>query len=741
MSKKGKQPSLPPIEISGDARHALNEKVKAWTGWRNATLQFGRPPAGVSPFAETDFAKRTITINPEHTMLNPNRVLYTITPFRLRQEAVITGTLLHEAAHARHSVWMRSGNLVHSDGSAPTKQAVSLAATMEEARIEGIMAVECSGIDAHGLEWTMRAAAAKLLPPTELSSHQAQAVMDLITSWALRAGRQIALTNRTSYGTGIKKHHLPHWVGEFTTLLGEAIEAHLTQRIAAGAVLVAEGSEHRDPEYVVTETPNYRAYRVVSLLNLMLNCDDDTGPTMLDTARDAITLLFPETEDDSDSDDGEAMAGGGHGDAADESESESGDDGEGDEEGADGEGNTEPEDEGSGDEPGAGDSGDDDADPSEEDGDGDESDDQDPDGPEDQPEADEPGDGGSEDDEGDDEGDDTGDDGGEDTDEDDGASTSTNPLGDLANALAGMEKACKAQVDDEAEGEAEQAPPSLGAGHGAGGAGGGGWRMPTPQERDIQKGAERFLRNLIDTSESSARSLTDQPSATVDGAELSAWKASGQVREPRFFIRTRRSEAPSPPVEIAILVDVSASMDELAAPSALLSWALSCAAIDLRNFAGRGTQVKSTLIHWGDNVSVMQKPGEMLPGIREHDCMQGTSAMHSAIYEAERQIPGFLDPDRNVHRLLVQFTDWELYGSRAAASAVSKALAAGVNMLSVVPRSYSPGYADLTTILRMARVQRGRNMLIRYTESAPGAVWDAAADMLKGVTPAPFPGF
>jgi hypothetical protein len=298
--------------------------------------------------------------------------------------------------------------------------------------------------------------------------------------------------------------------------------------------------------------------------------------------------------------------------------------------------------------------------------------------------------------------------------------------------------------------EAEQTPPledsGTGAGAGSGLGIGGSWRIPTPEERDVHKGAERFLRDLIDSSESSKRLLTDQPSATVDGAALSAWKAGGQVRDPQFFVRTRRNVDPSPPVRIAILVDISASMDDLQRPSALLSWSLAAAALDLRNFAGRGQQVESCLIHWGDSVRVIQRPGEVLPGIRTVPCNQGTSNMHGAMDAVADVMPGFFDmPDKPVNRLLVQFTDWKLHRESEAQKKIEPALANGVNMLSVVPNNYSARWASLSNILQACKIQRGMNHLVKYNPAQPEMVWRQASQTLTsamtGEAPPPFEGF
>lgn len=721
MSKtKQVEATKPPIKISPGALRTLNERVRLWTGWNNGVLSFGETDAKVSTLAMCDHAAKTITVNPEPLLLNPNRVLLTVTPFRLRQEAVLTGAILHESGHARHSLWkpltaadMAANPMLHGDGTPVTKQEFMLAKLMEEPRIEGMMARDADSIGAVGLGWTMRAMAAYLLPPTALSMDPAQAVMDIIGSWALRAGRQIGINHH------VRRYAMPGWVHQFTSLLGMSIQSHLLDLADKGAVL--------------TSDPAHMSSRILALLTSMIKCEDDHGTSMVDTAREVLFLLFPETGDEeTDSKNGEAMPSGSACSAG--GDPEPGEVGEGE----------------------AGEAGEDQPEPVT----APESDDEDSDGGEIQSEDEEPGEDGSAG--GDEEPEDSADE--EEDSKDDSASTSSegeeetetedkpvDTSSQAAQTLAALEANAKAQVTDEAEDEAEQTPPPMdlpgnGAGSGSSGRFGGGWRTPAPEERDVQKGAERFLRDMVDASESSKRTLTDQPSANVDGAALSAWKAGGQVREPHFFVRTRRNVEPSPPIEIAILVDISASMDDLQKPSALLSWSLAAAALDLRNFAGRGQSVKSCLIHWGDTVRVVQSPGEVLPGIREVACNQGTSNMHGAMDEVARVMPGFFDvPERPVNRLLVQFTDWRLHNEAAALEKIKPALENGVNMLSVVPSNYSYRWASLHGILQACPIQRGTTSLVKYNPNNPGEVWRQAAEALNtattGQAPAPFEGF
>lgn len=691
------KPAPPPVEVSPTAVRALSQKVREWSGWPNATLRFGQPE--VSPHAECDHVTRSFTVNPETLVLNPNRVLLTVTPFRLRQEAVLTGALLHEAGHARHSHWLPRTEAQakvkparHSDGTEPTGATIALARLMEEPRIEGLQARDADKIGATGLDWTMRASAAHLIPTTVLSTTvPEQMIMDLITSWALRAGRQIALNHYTG-------RPMRNWVQDFTTLLHTEIVKHLTR--------------------LDTDDPSHETKVIMENLFAMLRCTDDDGSTMIDHARAALTLLFPETDDD----DMPEPSGGCEGGAeSDESGGESG-------QAAQGESDTDPSEEGA-----------------EEGATADESDEQGSGGGEGQPEDTEPGDGSGEDEstESEDEGESESE--GEDEDEvSDGSDTEQEAEAEsegepaaseeFAAELADLEDAAKGDVEQESEDEASKTPP-MESGGTAGGAGQGtgvaGFRQPTKEEREFQKGAERFLRDLISPTEASAASLSESPSATVDAAALAAWKADGGTREPRFFMRTRREVEPSPPVKIAILVDVSSSMEQLQKPSALLSWALASAALDLRNFAGRGQQIESTLIHWGNEARVIQKNGQPLPGIREVPCSEGTSAMEQALDLVAEEIPGFFDlTDRPVHRLLVQFTDWELFGRIGAAKRIAEALAAGVNMVTVAPGGLGRS-SSLDAILRRCTVQRGTSTVVNYSKAHPEKVWDESAKALR----------
>lgn len=681
-----------PVEVSDEARMVLSRNIRTWSGIPTAMLEMGMPK--VSPFAEFSRAESRFTANPDRLVLNPNRVYLTVTPFRLRQEAVMTGALLHEASHARHTLWTPStaeelADLKHGAnhlGIPVSRQTLAFAKLLEEPRIEGIMSVEADHVGAFNLGWTMRASAAHLIPTTQLTVNDpGQRIMDLLTSWVLRAGRQLAIAQHTP------TYKLPTWVGDFGNLLHQELVKHmLTLDDTSDGTVQAN---------------------VIKRLMTAACCsgtEADSDTFMVDTARDVLDILFPETTGDEDD---APMPG----DPMHSPEDEPGDDNETEEvETPDQQAGEE------GDEPG-----DEDGEGTQDSQGGDDTADQGEGEGQDQGEGDSPGNGDS-DGEGEGEGQ---------------PAEATAEEAALAKALAELEAAADGDTVDEAEAKAAEAPPvdptqDVGAGAGST-AMGGGWREPKPEERDIAKNAERFLRDLINPSESSKVTLTESPCSTIDGAAFASWKAGGQRTDPHFFKRTRREVVPSPPVKIAILVDVSQSMSVLQKPSALLSWALANSAIDLRNFAGRGVQVESCLIHWGTTAKVIQGNGKGLPGIREVSCNDGTSAMGEALELVEQEIPGFFDMgERPEHRLLVQFTDWELFsrGGDMLQSYISRALGCGVNMLSVVPPSYKTRSSALPGILTKVPVQRGRSSVLTYNARkfvGPSEVWAEAKSLLQ----------
>lgn len=410
---------------------------------------------------------------------------------------------------------------------------------------------------------------------------------------------------------------------------------------------------------------------VMDCLLMMIKWGHDAKTILVDVSRDMLRILFPETEDDDLPQMGGSCAGGGGQDGGQESQ-----------------GAPEQGDQGSG-------------------------------GSESQSEGGEPSEGDS---------------GNQEGDEDGKPGLSEIEQQALEQALANVEAAAQISTEAETKVEAGEQQGGVLGGKSTKHNLGGGWRAPSAEEREVGKQAERFLRNLIDPTEASKVSLSDSPSSDVDGAALAEWKAGGQHTDPLFFRRTRRAVEPAPPVKIAVLVDISSSMSSLQKPSALLSWALASAAFDLRNFAGRGRQIESCLIHWGDDAHVVQHNGDMIPGIREVRCDEGTSAMDTALDLVAEEIPGFFDvKDRPESRLLVQFTDWQIFGSSHGkiTEQVRRAMSVGVNMLTVFPDMYIKRQGMLPSITdRFA--SSGRSSTMTYNSNAPGRVWDEATRLIQG---------
>ncbi|HSC88397.1 MAG TPA: hypothetical protein VLC09_14040, partial [Polyangiaceae bacterium] len=609
---------LPPVKVSGAAHKALADLMRRWSGWPAASLILG-DPSPVSLYGKTDPVTREFTVNVDALSRNPNRVLSTVNPFRLRQEAILTGVMLHEAAHARYTLWrprsQAERDALRLNDQPVSDQTLALASLLEEARIEHCMRdAECDGDESlRGLTWTMPVAAAGLLPLSEVSMDPDQQAMDVLRVWILRVGRRLP--------SDLHKG----WALTITRLLEQAVD-----RIAPG-----------------------KTNEVLRLVRSAINSrrHHSTGG-VLHAAQEILKILYPNSENPEDTSNAPMPSGGcatgeaGEGEAGEGEAGEAGEAGEG--------------------EAGEGEAG-----------------------------------------------------------EEAGATSST-PERALSAALAKAE----AEANDEAEAEAMTSGGSS-AGVGNEGADGDGWRKPSSEERQTQKQAEHFLRSLIEPSELATVSLSDSPSATVDPAALASWKAGGQVKPPTFFRQTRRAVEPSPPVKIAILVDVSGSMDVLQEPSAVLSWALSAAALDLRNFAGRGRQVESCLIHWGSLARVIQKNGETLPGIHETNCLEGTRAMHEAFDLVEGEMPGFFAPgDHPENRLIVQFTDWglALRCAEAMRPRLAQARTLGVNMLTIAPEPYRFDRRIYDDVVTSVEHPLGREH-VTYYDGKPNHVWTEAANM------------
>ena len=677
-----------PVQVGGQALKYLSDTLRKWSGWRDASLSLTAPPkeAG-SPWAATHMVKRQVWVNVDELSLNPHRVLRTANPFRLRQEAIISGAMMHEAAHARFSTWKPRTEedmaaFTHSDGTKPTQATLALATLMEEPRIETRMRTEASKVGVLGLEWTMQAMALHLFPlDGRLRTQPDQQIMDLIAVWALRAGRRYGqyraeVERERANSWWVPNAHAnlavknPAWVTDFDQMLHNELVDYRISR----------GDDHADALHA--------ALNVGGRLRDMILWEEpgEVSPDFIDYARSILNFLFPETPDgEGPTPEAQGVCGMSMGDD------------EGDEEG-DGSGSGESDEEG------------------DEEGDGSDSD------------------SGS---------------GEADEDEEESGTAVSKDLQDVLNQSRREEEGevKKGMSEPPPLPEPDDSPSDQRAGSSGGGSGAKAastegttirqFDQPNRDDRALARSAEQFLRRQINPTETSAHMVNDSPSSSVDATALSVWKAGGRTQAPRFFAQTRRDVTPSPPVKIAVLVDISASMDVLAGPSARLSWALSTAAVDLRNFAGRGSQVESTLIHWGDEAKVVQEVGEILPGIGRHTCPDGTEAMGAALALVDQQIPGFFDPKepgREENRLIVQFTDWGLQRSSyvldPAREWLTRGLTNGVKMLSVVPpRVHRLTLGTMDTII--PEHLRHLHTVVSYDPNKPDGVWDEAASALR----------
>lgn len=654
-----------PIEVSPSARRELTKLVRDWTGWPDAKLVITDDMTGeVSPIAMTNHLTRTVTVNIEKTLLNPHRVLHTVSGFSLRQEAVLTGTLLHEAGHARFTQWVprtpeARALLRAGDGRKVSDELLEFARLFEEPRVEAYMAAHLG--TPNSLAWTMRASAAHHIPTTpENLTGQDETMLAFLRSWVLRAGRHVALSVTTP------GYAEPGWVSRFNEALTDAMEQHLA---AMGG-----------------DDPQGDAAFVMGLLRKLVSWSGHNTPPLI-PAKYVLDTLFPNglphtaqgmlscasEEAGGSPESGEQGEGGASAPTAPASPGE-GDSGEGDSgEGDSGEGDS-----------GAGDSG--------------------------------------------------------------NATTAAMAAAlRSAEAEADAEAASEKRAEDKATAknrEIDEALPTGGPSPrvGVDQPNPGRWVTPSPEDRTTQAEANRFLRDLIEPTEVTSVSLSESPGSQVDPAALAAWRASGGVRSPRFFRQSTRSVRPAPPVQVAVLVDVSYSMGPMQEPSSKLSWALANAALDLRNFAGRGVQVESCLIHWGVNVEVLQAPGQTLPGVQVRPCNTQTTAMHLALHKVSELMPGFFTGDKDgrpSNRLLVNFTDWKLGAGTEeyVAPFMQVGRMNGMNSLSVMPPPSKSFGFDLRPGI-MSRVPAGAPGKDVAVILRPGgdtsAVWSTAEALLRG---------
>ncbi len=421
---------LDEYQISDRATTTLESHLARWTGWGTASLEFTCDKA---PIAGTNLATREVVVNPDVTIRNPLKVLDLVTPFRLRQEGILTGTLLHEAAHARYTQWRGHA------GQYP-EQVLALATVLDEPRIEAYFRTEARENGAFGLGWTLLASAARHCPPTSLT-HDAMSVMDCVNLWVLTAGRHHAFDTVSNAGRP-STSGTPSWVSRMDSVLVMALSAH--------------ASAH---EEAYGEKVSWAAIK--ALLGTAVASEDHEGPTMLDLAQSILDALYPGVPPEE-----RPSPPDPHG--ADEDEGEEGDGG------------------------------------------------------------------------------DTGD------------ALPEVVQDEMQAAAEAAEEGQQADIGDADKAEQDSTPVDAGDYSGPGE-----WRKPTPPEQKVREDARRFLRDLSAPTVVTTRPLRETPSASIDAAAYAAWKARGATSAPRFSRRTRKVVTPAPPVNVAVLKDVSGSMESL----------------------------------------------------------------------------------------------------------------------------------------------------------------------------------
>ena len=150
------------------------------------------------------------------------------------------------------------------------------------------------------------------------------------------------------------------------------------------------------------------------------------------------------------------------------------------------------------------------------------------------------------------------------------------------------------------------------------------------------------------------------------------------THRPKPFLKKRRTHMPDTPVSVGIVIDMSASMGDLAAIAHSLRWIASEAC----HQAGGEVAVAG----WtGGAAWPIQAPGERDRKIREPWCQAGHHAFTASFWLVEEAL-GLMEAEGA--RTLLVFSDYQLiesYEQSAAATIIPMCLRAGVGVVSVVP--------------------------------------------------------
>lgn len=220
------------------------------------------------------------------------------------------------------------------------------------------------------------------------------------------------------------------------------------------------------------------------------------------------------------------------------------------------------------------------------------------------------------------------------------------------------------------------------------------WR-PRPPRPDEHAAARRLAVRL--RAAATREPVTTRHAAATPPGRLrtraamtaAAQRAAGQVPTAQPWQRTRRRPAPDPRLALAVLVDVSGSMDPFAAPMSSAAWILAHAAARL--------DAATTTLAFGDGVTVLVAPGQRPGQVREMTATSGSDGFDQAVAVADRLL-GLTTP--GTVRILAVVSDGQFPDIPRHQAAVDTLRHAGCAVLWLHPAGLSSHtYPGATTVV------------------------------------------
>jgi hypothetical protein len=218
-------------------------------------------------------------------------------------------------------------------------------------------------------------------------------------------------------------------------------------------------------------------------------------------------------------------------------------------------------------------------------------------------------------------------------------------------------------------------------------------RPPTSSEQQAAARLTAMLRRARSREPVMIREASATPPGrlrTRQAMTAAAQRAAGAVPTAQPWQRTARQPVPDPELTVAVLVDVSGSMSDFAAPMSSAAWILAQAT----SRAG-GT---AATIAFGQAVTIITAPGHRPGQVREILAEDGTEVFDEAVAVAD-QLLHLTTP--GAARLVVIVSDGQFYanGFAAAQATINRLLTAGCGVLCLTPESdYIHTYTGPTTI-------------------------------------------